>query len=156
MKESQRKLNLQLALNQANEELREAHSQRRMADTKTYTILSVTLVFVGFLVSLRPWLFITANGRIFFAIALGLYAGVILFGIWAYFPREFPATNTRAILEELDRPNEILTRWTSNALLDFADRNWRIALGKGFWIKVTIVLFVIATLSLSISLVVGR
>jgi hypothetical protein len=100
-------------------------------------------------------MFITPGGRIFFAIALGLYAGVILVGIWSYFPREFPATNTRAILEELDRPNEVLIRWTSDALLDFADRNFRIASGKGFWVKVTIVLFVIATLSLSISLVVG-
>jgi hypothetical protein len=127
-----------------------------MADTKTYTILSVALVFVGFLVSFRPWMFITGNGRVFFAVALGLYVGVVLFGIWSYFPREFPATNTRAILEELDRPNETLMRWTSNALLDFADRNWRIALEKGFWIRVTIVLFVIATLSLSISLVTGR
>jgi len=153
-KESQRKLNLQLALNQANEELREANAHRRMADTKTYTVLSVTLVFFGLLSSLRPWVGMTATARVFLAAALGLYVGVIGIGVWSYFPRNFPATNARAILEDLDRGNELLMKWTTDKLVEFCDSNWRIALEKGYWIKVTMVLFLVATLLLGISLIV--
>ena len=154
-KESRRKLNLQLALIQANEELGEANAQRRMADTKTYTILSVALVFVGFLVSLRPWVSMTSTGRTLLAIALGLYVGAIALGVYSYFPREFPATNARAILEDLDRPNEVLMKWTTDKLVEFCDRNWRIASEKGYWIKVTITIFVMATLFLGVSLIIG-
>ena len=154
-KESQRKLNLQLALNQANEELREANAQRRMADTKTYTVLSVTLVFVGFLVSLRPWVSMTTIGRVFLAIALGLYVGVIAICVYSYFPREFPGANTRAILEDLDRPNQVLMKWITDKLIEFCDKNWRIASEKGYWIKVTMIVFVMATFFLALSLIVG-
>lgn len=122
-----------------------------MSDTKTYTILSATLVFVGFLVSLKPWASLTIGGRGFLAIALGLYAGVITIGICSYFPRVFPATNTWAILEDLDRANELLIEWTTKKLVEFCDRNWRIASEKGFWIKVALILFVIATLFLCIA-----
>ena len=154
MKENQRRLNLQLALNQANEELKEANAHRRMADTKTYTILSVTLVFFGFLSSLRPWVGMTDTARGLLAVALGMYGGVVAIGVWSYFPRNFPATNTSAILEHLDRENELLMEWTTDKLVEFSDRNWKIALEKGYWIKITMGLFLVATALLGVSLMV--
>ncbi|MCJ7455453.1 hypothetical protein MUP07_01755 [Candidatus Bathyarchaeota archaeon] len=148
-----RTLNLQLALNQANEELREANAQRRAVDAKTITILSVTLVLVGFLVSLRPWAFVKLTGLVFFALALVVYALVIGVGLRSYFPREFRATKTRAITRNLDRPNEMLAEWTLESLLDFADEIWRIASEKGYWLQLSMILLLMATLLLGISLV---
>jgi len=145
--------NLQLALSQANEELAEANSQRRIADEKTFSILSITLAFVGLLVSLGPWRFIEVVGTVFFAAALILYAGTILIGVRSYFPRKFPATNSRAILDDLDRPHEVLTRWVLNAVLGFAEKNYRMASQKGYWLKVLIVLFLMATVLLVVSFV---
>jgi len=150
---SQRTRNLRLALSQANKELEEANSQRRVADEKTYAILSVTLAFIGLLVALRPWRFIEVVGIWFFTAALILYAGTVLIGIKSYFPREFPATKSRAILDELDRPHEVLTMWVLNAILEFAEKNYRMASQKGYWLKVSIVLFLMATVLLIVSFV---
>lgn len=153
--QNQRKMNLQLALNQANEELREAHAQRRIADTKTYATLSATLVFVGFLVSLRPWMFVGSVGLVFFAFALGLYCTVVEVSVLSYFPRKVTVTNTRAIIQDLNRPNDVLTEWVVDSLLEFADANYRDASKKGFWVKVEIMLLLGATLLFGVSVLVG-
>jgi hypothetical protein len=124
-----------------------------MADAKVYAILSVSLVFVGFLVSLRLWTFTSTIGSVFLAFALGLYAVVIFIGIWSYFPRQFRATNARAIMGDLDRPFEVLAEWTSGALLDFAEEHCRIASEKGYWLQLSMIVFMMATLLLGISFV---
>jgi len=152
--QNQRAMNLQLALNQANEELRDANAQRRIADTKIYAILTITLTFVGFLISSRPWVSLGSVGQVFLALALGLYSGVIAVGIISYYPRTVVATKARAIMNELDRPYGVLASWTVEGLLSFAEDNYRVACEKGFWVRCALILLIIATALLAASLVI--
>jgi hypothetical protein len=112
---------------------------------------SLLRVFVGFLLSLRPWLSMPPAGLAFLGVALALYAAVIGIGFKSYFPRTLPSTDSRAILEDLDRENELLMEWTTLKLIEFRDKNREIGCSKGFWTKFTMVLLLAATLSLGLS-----
>jgi hypothetical protein len=94
------------------------------------------------------------TGLALLTIAFGFYVGVILIGFRSYFPREFRATKTRAILDDLDRENELLMEWTTTKVVELCEGNWRIGSEKGYWVKVTMVLFLIGTILLSVSLLV--
>lgn len=153
--ESPMTLNLRFLVDQANAELDDATENRRATDTKIYTTLTIALVFLGFLISLKPWTSMGIWAILFLTIALALYLGTTILGIKSYFPRKIPAMDTRRLIEHLDESHETIVIGVLMGLLKLADENYQIASEKGYWLQVEIALFLIATFSLAISLVVG-
>lgn len=60
--------------------------------------------------------------------------------------------NAEAIMEELNRSNEKLTLWVTKDILRIANSNSALASRKGFWLKLSIFLFMIGTVLLAFSL----
>lgn len=146
--EEERKL--ELALDQASEDLRQSLNNWRSVDTKIYGLISLALVLVGLLLTVKPWSNKSYVAISFFVASVAVYSFIIVWGLVTYSPRKSLTTNSRAIIESIEEPYGDLLRWTVDDLLDFADRNNEIASVKIGALSVMLFLFLVATVSLAL------
>jgi hypothetical protein len=142
--EQQRKT--RLILKQATDALQETHAARRAVDSKIHSLLGLASGLVALFAALRVWVSLRPVGQSFFIGALIIYASVIAFGLFAYYPRSLHIPYPHAIPKFQDETTyDELERWIADDILVLTKRNAKTIETKSDVLEIMVILVILAS-----------
>jgi hypothetical protein len=128
---------------------------RRDIDSKTHTLLAVTLGLLGIIGAFRVWVSLHPNGQPLFITALLIYLAVIGLGVFSSYPRTVFMPYSRAIHEFQDSAGyDDMTKWVAEDILDLIDDGAKIVERKSQLLEVMLWLIIVSSGILLVSVAV--